>query len=157
MWAGNQAGRLIGRKTEAVRQEKRSCALNGNVFIHPPHSDNVRSTLGLMHSSQSTGGLFTLFVKTHLCFSKPVKVLICVLAGLFRRWLLLGLRKGAPGYARVLECLVCVVYVCTLAQIGVCRDCNEAYFGLWVLWFDWAARQLHTETPCLLICSHPTN
>lgn len=36
MWAGNQASRLIGRKTEAVRQEKRSCALNSNVFIHPP-------------------------------------------------------------------------------------------------------------------------
>lgn len=71
-----------------------------------------------------------MFVKKRLCFSKPVKVLICVLTGLFRRRLLLGLRKGVRGYARVLECLVCVLYVCTLSQIGVCRDCNEAYFGL---------------------------
>lgn len=41
-----------------------------------PHSDNVGSMLGVIHSSQSTRGLFTIFVKKSLCFSNAVKVLI---------------------------------------------------------------------------------
>lgn len=92
MWAGNnQASRLIGRKTDKLWSRKREVVPCMIMYSFIPHSDNVHSMLGLIHSSQSTGGLFTLFVKKPLCFSKPVKVLICALTGLFRRWLLLGL------------------------------------------------------------------
>lgn len=50
-----------------------------------PLTDNIHSMLGFIHSSQSTRGHFTLFVKKSLCLPKPVKVVICVLTGLFRR------------------------------------------------------------------------
>lgn len=105
------------------------------------------------------GGFFIclLFVKKPLCFSKPVKVLISVLTGLFKRWLPLGLWRCV----RVCACIsASVLFVYTYLPLHncVCIDwgfCNEAYFGLWVVCFDWAAQQLHTEMLSRLICSHP--
>lgn len=74
MWAGNQASRLIGRKTDKLWGRKREVVPCMIMYSFIPLPDNVHSMLGLIHSSQSTGGLFTLFVKKPLCFLKPVKV-----------------------------------------------------------------------------------
>lgn len=69
MWPGNQANRFDTQEDrQAVRQEERSCALNDNALIHPPHSDNVHSKLGLFHSSQPTGGLFLYLLKSRAAF-----------------------------------------------------------------------------------------
>lgn len=74
MWPGNQADRFDTQEDrQAVRQEERSCALHDNALIHPPHSDNVHSKLGLIHSSQTTGGLFLYLLKSHAAFLNTLR------------------------------------------------------------------------------------
>lgn len=155
MWAGNQASRLIGRITDKLWGKEREVVARMVMHSFIPHSDNVHSMLGLIHPSQSTRGLFTLFVKKSLCVSEPVKVLICVLTGLFTRWLLLGLWKVCE-YMYLSWRLVCI---CIHSRINWCvLRLRIPQWGLfWSLnsLVDWAVQQLHTETPCLLIYSHP--
>lgn len=134
MWAGNQASGLIGRLTDKLWGKEREVVACIIMYSFIPHSDNIHSMLGFIHSWQSTRGLFTLFIKKSLCFSKPVKVLICVLTGLFRRWLLVGLWRCA---STCIWASALFVYVFSPAEIDVCWDwefCNMVYFGLWVVW-----------------------
>lgn len=76
MCAGNQASRLMGRKRDKLWGRKREVVPCMIIYSFIPHSENVRRTLSLIHSSQSTGGPFMLFVAKLLCVFKPVKILI---------------------------------------------------------------------------------